>query len=41
LRAAVRDATLNATGMLHKLNLDAAPTKRNCHRRLPAVAVQF
>jgi hypothetical protein len=41
LRAAVCDAMLNATGMLRKLNLDAAPTKRDCHPKLSTVAVQF
>jgi len=37
----VRDATLNATGILRKLNLDAPPTNRDCHRKLSTVAVQF
>lgn len=41
LRAAVRYATINPIGMLRKLNLDAAPTKRNCHPKLPDVALQF
>ena len=39
LRVAVRDATLNATGIVRKLNLDAPPTKQDCHRKLSAVAV--
>jgi len=41
LRAAVFDATINATGMLRKLNLDAAPANQDYHRKLTAVAVQI